>query len=117
VGFDHLSTSPPSRSERKLYRCVSKCEELLRNLSNEEIEEIVLRSVGSKNMSKLTKMIRFLELKEGNSIAERFTKNIVLLSLLYGARRSSKSLTFTDLVFQALYAALSTSGSRSKKLL
>ncbi|MEM3976545.1 MAG: hypothetical protein QXO87_07315 [Desulfurococcaceae archaeon] len=81
--------------------------ELVKALSKEEIKSILQKSIGPKNMPKLSAMIQFLEMKSGEAVSEEFTRNIILLSLLYGSEKSVKKLTFTDLVFQALYETFS----------
>jgi hypothetical protein len=92
---------------RIFYRYISRYEVLLRDLPKDDVEVILSRSIGSRNMSKLVKMIKFLELERGSSVSDKFTRNILLLSILYGASRGTKRLAFADLVFQALYVTLS----------
>ena len=101
---------------RKFHRYVRKYRALLENLSKEEMETILWKSIGSKNIPSLARMIRFLELENGSSTSEKFTRNMILLSIIYGSSRGRSGLTFADLVFQALYATLSSScGGKSKR--
>ena len=101
--------------ERNLYRYVNKYRMLLENLSKEEIETILRKSIGSSNIPSLARMIKFLELERGSGISEKFTRNLILLSILYGSSRGRKGLTFADLVFQALYATLSSNNDNRSK--
>jgi len=101
---------------KELYRYVSKCRVLLGDLSKEEIEVFLRESIGPSNIPTLARMIKFLELESGSRTSQKFTRNIILLSIIYGSSRGRKGLTFADLVFQALYATLSSSGGgRSKR--
>lgn len=79
----------------------------MKSLPREEIEKILRRNIGSRNMLKLSAMIEFLRVEKGSLTSEKFAKNIILLSLLYGSNKGKKELSFTDMVFQALYITLS----------
>jgi len=96
-------------SSRELYTFLSRCRLLLDNLSREEIEAILRRSIGSKNMPSLARMVRFLELECGSRTSEKFIRNLILLSIMYAFSHGRKGMTFADLVFQALYVTLSNS--------
>ncbi|RLE90524.1 MAG: hypothetical protein DRN04_14880 [Thermoprotei archaeon] len=100
---------------KELYRYISKYRVLLENLSKEEIEAILRKSIGSTNMPSLARMIKFLELENGSRVSEKFTRNLILLSIIYGSSRGRKGLTFADLVFQALYATLTNNNNKSKR--
>lgn len=100
---------------KRLYRYVSKLRVLLEGLSKEETEVILRESIGPNNIPTLARMIKFLELENGSRTSEKFTRNIILLSIIYGSSRGRKGLTFADLVFQALYATLSSSGGGKSK--
>jgi len=103
--FSHVPASPTMR-ENPHDRAL-ECKILLRSLQNEDIRRILRENIGLRNMSKLSAMIEFLEIERGKNISEEFIKNIVLLSLLYGAERGKREMAYADLVFQALYRTLS----------
>ena len=94
---------------------IIRCRTLLNNLSEEEVKAILKKNIGSKNMSSLARMIKFLELERGRNTSEKFVRNLVLLSILYASSQDGKALPFADLVFQALYVTLSSSGSKKPK--
>ena len=100
---------------KEFHKYISRYRVLLENLSKEEIEVILRKSIGSSNMPSLARMIKFLELENGSRVSEKFTRNLILLSIIYGSSRGKKGLTFADLVFQALYATLSSSSGKSKR--
>lgn len=82
------------------------CVKALRSLSKDEIRNIVERGIGSENLPKLLTMARFLETKNGEEVSRDFTRNIVVLTLLRALGFLEGELEFTDIVFQALHAAL-----------
>lgn len=90
-----------------IHEKIFECKTLIKSFPKEEIRRILQESIGSKNMLKLFAMMEFLEIKNGRRASEDFIKNVILLSLLYGSRRSKRSIAFVDLVFQALYRTLS----------
>lgn len=90
-----------------LYERALACMKTLRSLSREEIRGIVEKGIGSENLSKLLAMASFLETECGEDVSGDFTMNIVVLTLLQALGFLKGKLEFTDLVFQALHAALS----------
>jgi len=76
-------------------------------MSSEEISAVLMKSIGSNNVPSLVRMVRFLELECGSRTSEKFVRNLVLLSVMHASSRGRRGMTFADLVFQALYAALS----------
>lgn len=105
-----LSNAPASLTicqEKNSRNKALECKVLLRSLRNEDIKKILRENVGPKNMSRLSAMIEFLEIERGKNVSEDFIRNIILLSLLYGAGRGRREMAFADLVFQALYRTLS----------
>lgn len=105
---EYALINPIKISEENAYsKVIHEYKLLMKSLPKEEIKEILRRSIGSRNMLKLSAMVEFLRVERGSSTSEKFVRNIVLLSLLYGSGKGKKELSFADLVFQALYATLS----------
>ena len=78
----------------------------VKRLDEERATRFLRESLGTRNISKLGKMALFLELQSGRETEEKFLKNIILLSFL--GQLGKRKLEFVELVFQALYAALSS---------